>query len=118
MKTLTNKFIVWAVFAWMLPFVANSQTPLTNGLVAYFPFSGNANDSSGNGNNGAPSNATLTADRFGNANSAYQFNGTNARIILPDTFLSAGLPQGTVLTWVRVNSLNDGLTLLSRLETQ
>ncbi len=48
-----------------------------NGLVAYYPFNGNANDESGNANNGTVSGATLTPDRFGNANSAYSFNGTN-----------------------------------------
>jgi hypothetical protein len=32
----------------------------TNGLVAYYPFNGNANDESGNGNNGVVYGATLT----------------------------------------------------------
>ena len=41
--------------------------------VAYYPFNGNANDESGNGNHGTIHGATLTADRFGNANSAYSF---------------------------------------------
>src|ERR1035437_6476351 len=51
-----------------------AQTFLTNGLIAYFPFNGNANDASGNGNNAyTNSGATLTADRFGNINSAYHF---------------------------------------------
>lgn len=47
--------------------------------VASFPFSGNANDVSGNNNNGilagVSANPVLTTDRFGNANSAYQFGG-------------------------------------------
>ena len=41
---------------------------LQNGLVGYWPFCGNANDASGNGNNGVLNGATLTTDRFGNAN--------------------------------------------------
>ena len=49
----------------------------TNGLVGYWPFNGNANDASPNANNGNVNGATLTTDRFGNANSAYSFNGTN-----------------------------------------
>jgi hypothetical protein len=66
--------------------VANPGTPcantglpasLTNGLVGYWPFCGNANDASGNGNNGTVSGATLTADRFGAANNAYSFDGVN-----------------------------------------
>ncbi len=39
-------------------------------LIAYYPFNGNANDESGNGNNGIIENeATLTIDRFGNPDS-------------------------------------------------
>lgn len=46
------------------------------GLVASFPFNGNANDVSGNGNNGIIGNTpTLTTDRFGHPNSAYLFGG-------------------------------------------
>ncbi|MEI6208835.1 MAG: LamG-like jellyroll fold domain-containing protein [Desulfuromonadales bacterium] len=47
---------------------------ITSGLVAYYPFNGNANDVSGNGNNGTVYGATLTTDRFGNANNAYTFD--------------------------------------------
>jgi hypothetical protein len=55
----------------------------TNGLVGWWPFTGNANDSSGNGNNGTVNGATLTMDRFGNANKAYNFDGVNDYIQLP-----------------------------------
>ena len=55
----------------------------TNGLVAYFPFNGNANDASGNGHNGIVSGTLLTTNRFGNANSAYYFNGSSAYITVP-----------------------------------
>jgi concanavalin A-like lectin/glucanase superfamily protein len=48
-----------------------TQTFLTNGLVAYYPFSGNAQDASGGGNNGIVNGATLTEDRFGAPASAY-----------------------------------------------
>jgi hypothetical protein len=50
---------------------------LSAGLVAYYPFSGNTNDASGNGHNVVFNNATLTADRFGNPNAAYLFNGVD-----------------------------------------
>jgi hypothetical protein len=46
-----------------------------NGLVGWWPFNGNANDESGNGNHGTVNGATLTQDRFGVANAAYSFNG-------------------------------------------
>ncbi|MFY7911105.1 MAG: LamG domain-containing protein, partial [Emticicia sp.] len=47
-------------------------------LVSCFPFNGNANDSKGL-NNSTVSGATLTTDRYGNANSAYSF-GVNDKI--------------------------------------
>lgn len=47
-----------------------------NGLLVYYPFNGNANDESGNGNNGTVYGATLTTDRKSAANSAYAFNGS------------------------------------------
>jgi hypothetical protein len=53
---------------------------LDSGLVAYYPFNGNAHDESGNGANGIDSGAVLTIDRFGNANSAYDFNGIDSYI--------------------------------------
>ena len=55
---------------------ANLQT----GLLAFYPFCGNANNALGTGNNGTVYNATLTTDRYSNANAAYSFNGTNAYI--------------------------------------
>jgi hypothetical protein len=57
----------------------HSQSFLTNGLVAYYPFNGNANDAVGT-NNGTVHGVTLTTDRFGIPNSAYSFNGTSAYI--------------------------------------
>ena len=64
-----------------LPFIAATQTVPsyvpTNGLVGWWPFNGNANDESGNGNNGTVNGATLTTDRNGNLNSAFSFNAFN-----------------------------------------
>ena len=46
----------------------------TNGLVGYWPFNGNANDASGNGNNGLVNGATLTSDRNNLNQSSYLFS--------------------------------------------
>jgi hypothetical protein len=46
-----------------------------DGLVGWWPFNGNANDESGNGNHGTVNGATLTSDRNGKENSAYSFDG-------------------------------------------
>jgi hypothetical protein len=50
----------------------------TDGLVGWWPFNGNANDESGNGNNGTVNGASLTTDRNGSLNSAYSFNGVSS----------------------------------------
>lgn len=47
------------------------------GLIAWWPFTGNAIDSSGNSHDGTVYGAVLTNDRFGNINSSYSFNGLN-----------------------------------------
>jgi len=57
---------------------------LNKGLVAYYPFNGNANDESGYANHGTVNGATLTYDRFGNEDSAYHFK-QNTNIIIPDS---------------------------------
>ena len=49
---------------------------LNDGLVAYYPFNGNANDASGNGHDGIVYGASLAADRFGNINACYGFTGS------------------------------------------
>lgn len=53
------------------------KNDLNSGLVAYYPFNGNANDESGNGINGTVTGATLSSDRFGIINKAYYFDGIN-----------------------------------------
>jgi hypothetical protein len=56
----------------------------TNGLVGWWPFNGNANDESGNNNNGTVNGATLTTDRFGNTNKAFSFDGISNYIDIGD----------------------------------
>jgi hypothetical protein len=58
------------------------QADLYTGLVGCYPFSGNANDLSGNKHNGIVSGAALTTDRFGKPNSAYHFNGLSDYIAI------------------------------------
>ena len=64
----------------------------TNGLVGWWPFNGNANDESGNGNNGTVNGATLSIDRYSNSNNSYYFDGTNkinlGRLSIIDTLNS------------------------------
>jgi hypothetical protein len=62
-----------------IAFYNRNSIPL-DGLIAYYPFNGNASDESGNENDGIVHGAMLTMDRFGNANGAYKFNGINSGI--------------------------------------
>ncbi|HFA48832.1 MAG TPA: hypothetical protein ENJ95_07435, partial [Bacteroidetes bacterium] len=74
-----------------------------DGLIAYYTFDGNANDISGNGNNGIVNGATLTTDRLGNNNSAYLFDGQNDFISVPHSS-ALDVPEGfTVTSWVLIN---------------
>ena len=57
----------------------------TNGLSAWWPFNGNAEDESVNANDGTVNGATLTTDRFGNVDSAYNFNGSSSFIEVPSS---------------------------------
>ncbi|MDG2487270.1 MAG: lectin-like protein, partial [Roseibacillus sp.] len=74
---------------------------LEDGLVAYYPFNGNANDESGNHNNGTVNGATLTTDRNGDVDSAYDFENSNISIENP--LLPQGDSPRTLSFWARTN---------------
>jgi len=82
----------------------SSQLPtnLQNGLIGYYPFCGNANDASGNGNDGEVSGALLSSDRFGNAASAYYFNGVNSRIDLSNINETGDF---SITYWEKINQV-------------
>jgi hypothetical protein len=82
MKTKTLLLTAMATFGMTIATMAQNVPNYvpTNGLVGWWPFNGNVNDESGNGNNGTVSGATLAIDRFGDANSAYNFSATGQYI--------------------------------------
>ena len=76
---------------------------LNDGLVAYYPFNGNANDVSGNGKDGIVNGATLTNDRFGNPNSAYRF--TRTQNIQPSRNIGiSGNADRTISLWFEADN--------------
>lgn len=84
------------------------QADLTTGLEAHYPLNGNAEDSSGNGYDGTVHGAIPTTDRFGNANAAIYFDGS-------DDYVSTGFgnsvtyPHGfTIQAWVKPADTGDG----------
>ena len=73
-------------------------------LVAHYEFDGNADDTSGNGNDGILHDVTPTADRHGNIDSAYHFNGTSAYIEVPDSDSLCEVGQTvSVSAWVKAD---------------
>jgi predicted secreted protein len=86
----------------------------TNGLVGWWPFNSNGNDLSGNGNNLTNFGATLTSDRSGTPNSAYQFNGTSQYLISNAPSFSFG-QTGTFSfsVWLKRQSNLAGVALMS-----
>jgi hypothetical protein len=77
----------------------------TNGLVGWWPFNGNANDESGNGNNGLVNGPSLTSDRFGNAGKAYSFSGQNGvDIQVPASPSLQPTAALSLSIWVRVQN--------------
>ncbi len=80
---------------------------LQQGLVGYWPFCGNANDESGNGNDGTVNGATLTEDRFGNAGKAYSFDGVDDIINVPtlENFDVSFLDGLTMSIWLNSSDL-------------
>ena len=84
---------------------ASASVNLTSGLVAYYPFNGNANDESGNGNDGTVNGATLATDRFGNSNSAYSFDASSSQYIDVANDLT-NFADFTYSLWIDINSLS------------
>ena len=80
---------------------------LTNGLVAYYPLDGNANDYSGNGDNGEVLGALLTPDRFGATNGAYYFNTTNlSAIVTKGSNIPTGTSSRSISLWFAADVVN------------
>ena len=76
----------------------------SNGLSAWWPFTGNANDESGNGFNGQVNGAFLAPDRYGVPNCAYSF--TNNSIEIGSIDLSSSL-NNTICIWEKVGQTNN-----------
>ena len=93
---------------WMLLIATSlfAAQPLQASLIAFYTFEGNADDVSGNGNNGIVSGAIPTISGF--EGSAYQFDGLNDFIELSIDVNPSVLPQLTWGAWVNADA-NDGV---------
>ena len=86
-------------------FYSTSASTLQQGLVAWYPFDGNASDISGNGNHGTVHGASISADRFGQENQAYFFDGVDDYIDLGNSTSLNPANLITVSAWVSCSSL-------------
>ena len=104
MKTKTLLLTAMATFGMTIATMAQNVPNYvpTNGLVGWWPFNGNANDESGNGNNGTVNGASLTSDRFMNVNKAYSFDGVDDKIEINHSNSLNTFPL-SVVAWVRTN---------------
>ncbi len=91
----------------LFSFSITAQT-LTDSLIAYYLFNGNANDVSGNGNNGTIHGVVPVADRYGNSNSAYLFGANNDTILYSpnSTFKPTTFPI-SISAWVKSNCIQN-----------
>ena len=109
------KLLLPFLFLFYLPVLAQipSYVPV-NGLLSYYPFNGNGNDLSPFNNHLTNNGATPTADRFGNANAAYDFDGISSFLTRTNpsyTFNSTS--TFTVSFWYkRVNTASLGIPIM------
>jgi hypothetical protein len=110
------------IICFMISLSSSAQPPpyiSLVGLVAWYPFNGNTYDESGNQNDGTAYHATLTADRFGNMEKAFYFNGTSAYIDCgPGGYLPGrdifNLNNYTICAWVKTASSNGYKTIVAK----
>jgi PKD repeat protein len=96
-------------------YITVTQDSTGGGLVADYPFNGNANDISGYENHGTVYGAMTTNDRFYNPYAAYDFNGVDQYIeVLPSSSLNTAEMSGfSVSLWGKLNVVDDQETYLN-----
>lgn len=97
--------------------LAGQPFALWQGLLAWYPFNGDATDASGNGLDGTTNGGVMfSLNRFGNTNASAAFDGSSGYVSVNDP--SGGLNfdarsnSYTVTTWVRLNDTNADYTFL------
>ena len=81
--------------------IVTSQSTSNDYVVALYPFNGNANDESGNEFHGNSYGASLTTDRFGNPNSAYEFDGDDDYIGVNSNSQLELTNEMSIAAWIR-----------------
>jgi hypothetical protein len=112
MKSIKHVLGILCVLAMMT--TTQAQTFLTNGLVAYYPFNGNANDASGNGNSGTNVGGYFN-NRYGS--SVHSLTLTNINVVNPNytNCIRVDIPascvpttSGTISAWINPSRISSG----------
>ncbi len=103
-----SNLLMFLTVTFLISACGNSTAPdmkpiPTDGLVAYYPFNGNAKDDATSSNNGIVHGVELIEDRAGNSNRAFSFDGVDDFIGLPSDF---DLAQRTISLWFSVNEVD------------
>ena len=106
-----NKKVFFSIACGCLFSMLMAQVP-SDGLVGYWPFTGNANDESGNNYNGTVTGATLATDRHGTENGAYYFDGTSDYIYITNSSLVSG-GYACISLWVHTDGTGGGYPIIS-----
>lgn len=85
---------------------STNSTNLFEGLIVYYPFSGNLRDTTKNMYNGISNGGSFTEDRFGTVKSAYSFNSGSNIICTNNTFTPPN--ELSYSLWVKANSIIGG----------
>lgn len=86
---------------------------LETGLILYLPFNNNANDESGLRHSSILSGATITRDKYGNINSAYNFVPTSKITISKSNFIEIGTNDLSISMMVKPGKTSGQNVLLS-----
>jgi hypothetical protein len=95
-------FVILSVISLILSASCIASAYSLDGLIAAYLFNGNADDESGHDLNGTIHGASLTTDRFGNADSAYIFDGFEDFISVDDDPM-LNFTISTISAWVNIS---------------
>lgn len=106
MTCISSILLASSVFVASVFCAVRGQDFLTNGLLAYYPFNGNADDASANGNHANANGTPLAPDRFGLPDNAYRFDGAANFITIPQDSIFAS-EDFTVSLWFNATVFPD-----------
>jgi hypothetical protein len=101
MKATLRHLATISAFIFLLDSTSLQAAP-TQGLVAYYPLNGNANDMSGNARNGTATGTSPTTNKFGDPNTALFLNGITDLITLP--IQQNGVLKCTYSVWFKTSA--------------